>query len=86
VRRYALLLAPGANRVYGRAAPALGRAELSLINEFGLAGRLSDLHEEQMGGVAYLTFEASGLDADDIAVLSNLSAVFALFERDGPQL
>jgi hypothetical protein len=86
VRRYALLLAPGANRVYGRSAPALGRAELALINGFGLAGRLSDLHEERLGGVAYLTFEASGLDTDDIAVLSNLSAVFALFERDGPHL
>jgi hypothetical protein len=86
VGRYALLLAPGANRVYGRSAPALGRSELAVINDFGLASRLSDLAEERLGGVAYLTFSAIGLHADDVAVLSNLSGVFALFERDGALL
>jgi hypothetical protein len=86
VQRYALLLGPGANRVYGRSAPALGRSELAVINEFGLGDRLSDLAEERLAGVAYLAFSASGLDADDIAVLSNLSGVFALFERDGDHL
>jgi SAM-dependent methyltransferase len=84
VSRFALLLTPGANRVYGRSSPALGRAELSMLNEFGLGGRLSDLAAERLGGVAYLTFGASGLDAGEIAVLSNLSGLFALFEREGP--
>jgi hypothetical protein len=87
--RYALLLAPGANRVYGRSAPALGRAELAIINRFGLGGRLGDLGEERLGGVRYLTFATSGdsaLDAGDIAVLSNHSGIFALFEHAGPEL
>jgi SAM-dependent methyltransferase len=86
VRRYALLLTPGANRVYGRSAPALGRAELAVLNEFGLGGRLSDLGEERLGGVTYLTFASSALESDDIAVLSNLSGLFAVFERDGSDL
>ena len=82
--RYAILLAPGANRVYGRSAPALGRAELAVLNAFGLAGHLCDVGEERLGGVPYLTF-ATTADLDDAAtaVLSNVSGAFALFERDG---
>jgi hypothetical protein len=82
--RYAILLQPAANRVYARAAPALGRAELSVINVHGLQGRLVAVGEEKLGGVPYLTFataEGTALSAGEVAVLSNLSCLYALFER-----
>ena len=69
--RYALLIAPSTNRVYAEAALPLTRAELSIF------GGVSDIAEARIGGVPYVTFEASG----DVAHLANLSSAYALFER-----
>jgi hypothetical protein len=83
--RYCVLLQPAANRVYARSAPSLGRAELALLDEFGLHGRLGAVTEERRGGVPYLTFAVGGgtaLTADEVAVVSNLSCLYALFELD----
>jgi Putative RNA methylase family UPF0020 len=79
--RYALLLAPSANRVYADQAARLSLAELDAFRGV-LSGDLSDISEMSLGGVAYLSFSGS-LSQRDIAYLSNLSAAYALFERVG---
>ncbi|MEV6595301.1 SAM-dependent methyltransferase [Actinoplanes sp. NPDC051346] len=77
--RYALLLAPSANRVYADQAGRLSLAELAAFSPV-LSGPLTDLAETTIGGVGYLTFSGE-LDPRDIAYLSNLSAGYALFTR-----
>jgi SAM-dependent methyltransferase len=82
--RYALLLAPSANRVYADQAARLALAELDAFTP-ALSGPLTGPGETTLGGVPYLTFDGS-LTARDIAYLSNLSAAYALFERTGDDL
>jgi Putative RNA methylase family UPF0020 len=77
--RYALLLAPSANRVYADQAGRISRAELAAFGGVLSAG-LADIDETTIGGVGYLTFE-SALAPRDVAYLSNLSSAYALFER-----
>lgn len=79
---YALLVSPSANRVYARSAPALTVAEVSVLGETVLAGRLHDVRAEQAGGVEYVVVEGD-LDDDGIAHLSNVSTTLALFELAG---
>jgi hypothetical protein len=75
--RYALLLAPSANRVYADQAGRMSQAELAAFAP-ALSGDLSEIGTMRLGGVEYLTFTAS-LSPKDIAYLSNLSAAYALF-------
>jgi SAM-dependent methyltransferase len=82
--RYAMLLAPSANRVYADQAARISRAELAAFAPVLSAG-LSDIGEVAIGGIDYLAF-SSTLTARDIAYLSNLSAAYALFERVGDLL
>jgi hypothetical protein len=82
--RYALLLAPSANRVYADQAGRLSRAELAAFSRV-LSGPLSDIAETTIGGVGYVTFDGE-LTAGDVAYLSNLSAGYALYERAGEDL
>ena len=77
---YALLVSPAANRVYADAAPALTVAELAVLGETVLAGRIGDARTEEIAGVDYVTFEGD-LTADDLAYLGQVSTAFALFER-----
>jgi hypothetical protein len=77
--RYALLLAPSANRVYADAAGRLTRAELAVFSDAVLQTRLTEVGETDLGGVGYLTFTGQ-LSERDLAYLSNLSAGYALFE------
>ncbi len=80
--RYALLLAPSANRVYAGAAARLGRAELAAFGDTVLSGGIAGIDETELGGARYLTFSVDGaaLTTRDVAYLSNLSAGYALFE------
>jgi hypothetical protein len=82
--RYALLLAPSANRVYADQAARLARAELAAFGPVLSAG-ISDIDVTVMGGVEYLSF-AGELSSLDISYLSNLSAAYALFEVEGELL
>ncbi|WP_067505092.1 TRM11 family methyltransferase [Actinoplanes sp. TFC3] len=82
--RYALLLAPSANRVYADQAGRLTRAELAAFSRV-LTAPLSDIAETTIGGVGYITFEGE-LTAQDIAYLANLSAGYALFEQAAEDL
>ncbi|GAA0550620.1 SAM-dependent methyltransferase [Paractinoplanes ferrugineus] len=76
--RYALLLAPSANRVYADQAARLSLAELAAFQPV-LSSEISDIGVETRGGVEYLGF-GGDLVARDVAHLSNLSAAYALFE------
>src|SRR4051812_2687843 len=80
MNRYALLVSPSANRVYARAAAALTIAELGVLGETVLAGRLRDARPEEIAGVEYVTFDAE-LDSAALAHIANVSTSFALFER-----
>ncbi|GLY94709.1 SAM-dependent methyltransferase [Actinoplanes sp. NBRC 103695] len=77
--RYAMLLAPSVNRVYADQAPRLAAAELKAFASV-LSTSPDEVATTEIGGVPYLTFTAALTDAD-VAHLSNMSAAFALFER-----
>jgi SAM-dependent methyltransferase len=80
VARYALLVQPSANRVYAEASVALTEAELGIVDERVLGGRLSEVGAERIGGVPYIAFTSDALDERAVAHLSQLSTAFALFE------
>ena len=80
MNRYALLVSPSANRVYARAAAALTVAELGVLGETLLEGRVGDARSEEIAGVPYVTFDGD-LDDDAVAGLANVSTAFALFEQ-----
>ncbi|GGN53425.1 hypothetical protein GCM10010112_02240 [Actinoplanes lobatus] len=77
--RYAMLLAPSANRVYADQASRMSQAELAAFAPV-LSPGLDDIGVTVLGGVEYLTFSAD-LTERDIAYVSNLSSAYALFER-----
>ena len=77
---YALLVSPSANRVYARTAAALTVAELGVLAETVLPGRLGEVRPEEIAGVGYVTF-AGDLDKSALARVANVSTAFALFER-----
>jgi hypothetical protein len=83
---YGFLVLPSHNRVYSSAAPELVRAELAVFSETALGGRVHKIEEKGIAGVPYVTFEADELSADDIALISNLSSLYALYEVNGELL
>lgn len=80
--RYALLVSPSTNRVYAQSAAALAVAELQVVSEQVLGGALSDVQQQTLGSVEYVTFSAPPLDDLARSWLSNLAATFALFGLD----
>src|SRR5699024_3365353 len=84
---YALLIYPAANRVYAESSRGLLRAELDVFANSVLSTPPADIGERRLGGVDYLCFSTSQpLHESDVAHLSNLSAVYALFELTGELL
>lgn len=79
-KSYALLISPNANVVYSNAAPGLAEAELTIFNRGLLGGKFSDIHTAEISGVKYLKFDAPDLSDKDIAIVSNISSLFAIFE------
>lgn len=82
--RYAMLLAPSANRVYADQASRMSRAELAAFAPV-LSTELDEIDVAEIGGVEYVTFTA-GLSPRDVAFVSNLSSAYALFELAGDDL
>ncbi len=78
-QRFGILIRPSANRVYAESSVALMEAELEVLDQAVLGGRIADLRSQDIGGVPYLTFAAEDLSARDVAFLSNLSSLYALF-------
>ncbi|MEW1845990.1 SAM-dependent methyltransferase [Nonomuraea angiospora] len=85
--RYALLILPAFNRVYGESSIRLTRSELAVFSTYGLDGKILASEETTIGGVPYVTFETSEpLTQPDISLLSNLSSVYAIFGVEGELL
>ena len=80
MRSYALLVSPSANRVYARSAAALTVAELGVLGETVLPGRLGPARPEEIAVVDYVTFDGD-LDQEAADHVANVSTAFALFER-----
>ncbi|WP_232835498.1 TRM11 family SAM-dependent methyltransferase [Actinocorallia populi] len=78
-QRFGILIRPSANRVYAESSVALMEAELEVLDRAVLGGRVRDVASRTIGGVPYLTFSADDLSARDVAFLSNLSSLYALF-------
>ena len=83
---YALLILPAANRVYAQASVDLAAGELEVFNHAVLGGRVRDVAPTRIGGVPYVGFSAEELRARDVALLANLSSLYALFEVRGELL
>ncbi len=66
--------------MYADASVALTQAELDVFNRSVLDGRISGIGAETVGGVPYVTFDAERLGERDLALLANLSSLYALFE------
>lgn len=81
-----MLLLPSANRVYTSGSPELARAELAVFSAAVLGGAVSEGALTDRGGVPYLEFTAERLGDEATTFLSQLSAIYALFEADGSLL
>lgn len=85
---YAVLPRAAGNRVYGAAAVGLTRAELDFVCRRLFEGLVVKHEAVVLGGVEYVAFDCGDRSLDDVqvAVLSNLSSLHALFARDGERL
>jgi RMKL-like, methyltransferase domain len=80
MKEYGFLTLPSSNRVYAQAASTLVQGELEVFNRAVLGYRIERVSQTSIGGLPYVTFAADGLAQPDIRLLSNLSALYALFE------
>lgn len=79
---HVILLAPSANRVYAGHADALSAAELAIMA--GRHGAPAPAVEPVMiAGVGYLRIDVEELDDGLRSAISRLSALFAVFRREG---
>lgn len=83
---YLILISPSANRVYAETSVQLMQSEIRVFNDAVLYGKVHELSEKSIGGVPYISMTADELTAKDIAFLSNLSSLYALFEVSGDLL
>ncbi len=84
---YALLLRASANRVYGEAAHGLTLAELATLDRTQLGSIVRSSRRDCIAGVDYLLVDADqALSAAQLALLSNLSSLHALFAVEGDLL
>jgi len=83
MQRYAMLVAPSSNRVYNAAADKLAIAELDSFNQSQLCEKITNAQMTLIAGVSYLCFDCQPLTQSDLAYLSNLSFIHALFELEG---
>lgn len=81
-----MLVLPAANRVYTRASSQLTVGELEVFNHSVLGGRLRDVAPATIAGVPYVAFSADRLGERDLALLANLSSLYALFEVEDGRL
>ena len=58
--RYALLILPAFNRVYGESSVRLTRNELAVFSARALEGEVLASEETRIGGVPYVTFDTAG--------------------------
>ncbi len=80
-----ILLAPSSNRVYAGSADRLVAAELAILLGTG-DGPAPPIEPVTLAGVRYLRLGLPELDDVAGAALARLSALFAVFRRDGDHL
>jgi hypothetical protein len=79
---YRLLVHPSANRVYGRAAPALAAAELRTVAELALSGSVVDVAVVPTGPAASVRFTtAAPLDERATRIVATGAGTLVLFEE-----
>ena len=84
---YALLLRANANRVYGAVAPDLAAAELAVLDRTQLGGVVRRCDRTEIAGVEYLLVDAAAeLSDEQLAIISNLSSLHAVYEVAGDLL
>jgi SAM-dependent methyltransferase len=84
---YALLLRASANRVYGAVAPDLATAELAVLDRTQLGGVVRRCERTDIAGVEYLRVDAATeLSDQQLAIVSNLSSLHAIYEVAGDLL
>jgi hypothetical protein len=86
VSRYAVLILPSANRVYADSSVSLVQSEIAVFNDAVLDGRIRDIGTAPIGGVPYVVFDCDDLTERDVALLANLSSLYALFRIEGDLL
>jgi hypothetical protein len=79
--QYSFLALPSFNRVYTKAAGRLALAELDVVREFAFARKDWNATLALVGGNEHVCFECDELGEQDIAFLSNLSSIYALYEH-----
>jgi SAM-dependent methyltransferase len=84
--QFAFLILPSSNRVYAAAAPDLARAELAVLGQAAMGGRIGDIGGREIGGVRYITFTCEDLTQRDAALLANLSSLYALYQVESDML
>jgi hypothetical protein len=84
VNDHVVLLAPSSNRVYAGSADALTAAELTIL--LGQYDSTPEIEPVEIAGVGYLRVGLAELDAAAAAAIARLSAVFAVFRREGEHL
>jgi SAM-dependent methyltransferase len=80
VDRLCFLVHPSSNRVYGAEAPRLAASELRALAAL-TGSAFTGISVDDLGGVPYVSFDVEQLDNDALAVVSNLSSVYAAFRR-----
>lgn len=79
---YAILLLPSHNRVYLSQTATLATAEVELCSHY-LDAKFENITIQPYGGVEYVTFRTeTDLNFTEIATLSRLSCVYAIFKTD----
>ncbi len=82
--KYAFLLYPHANIRYRESLKALAVEELRMT--LAALGRENEVKLCEMGGAAFLTFDAAKLTARDIRMLSQLACVYVMFTMEDGQM
>lgn len=77
--QYAFLLYPHQNVRYRQSLVQLGEQELAMT--LAALGHPCGVARCEMGGASFLTFEAEGLTARDMRMLSQLGCVYVMFSR-----
>lgn len=83
---YAILCSPGHSRVYFESSKALIAKELSIMSG-AMSAKVTEIELRSIAGIDYLMFErAEELPPSDLAVLAQLSFIFALFRYEDGML
>ncbi|MTI96719.1 MAG: SAM-dependent methyltransferase [Firmicutes bacterium] len=83
---YVILVLPNHNRVYREQAPSLAIEELAALNQYVFTGQLSDIRQEQVGGLDCIAFSGPELEPWQLEYVRTLSFCFGCFQREGELL